>query len=264
MPEFEIDAQPVTWAQYVEFVDDGGYDREELWHPRGWAWLEREARAEGRRGPRHVEQIGVASGAVHADASSAGPRAWARSQVRDARELVGGRRLGALGGAPPADRSRMGDRRACRRARRGFRWGDVREWTAGTLRPLAGFRQDAWAAQAELDAETMFGAARVLRGASFATRARMRHPRARAWALPDAMTGSWGFAPARCEPPGPAFFSAAGPTKAIAPSGSTPRRTATACSLARPRAHAASARRAAARRSAAIGGSSRASLRHTR
>jgi iron(II)-dependent oxidoreductase len=27
VPEFEIDAQPVTWAQYVEFVDDGGYDR---------------------------------------------------------------------------------------------------------------------------------------------------------------------------------------------------------------------------------------------
>ncbi len=26
VPEFEIDAQPVSWAQYVEFVDDGGYD----------------------------------------------------------------------------------------------------------------------------------------------------------------------------------------------------------------------------------------------
>mgnify|MGYP000343650106 CR=1 FL=1 len=64
VPEFEIDAQPVSWAQFVEFVDDGGYDRQELWHPEGWAWLQREAQAEGRRGPRHVEQIGVASGAV--------------------------------------------------------------------------------------------------------------------------------------------------------------------------------------------------------
>ncbi|WP_309246671.1 DinB family protein [Ramlibacter montanisoli] len=64
VPEFEIDAQPVTWAQFVEFIDDGGYDREELWHPRGWQWLQREAQQEGRRGPRHVEQIGVASGAV--------------------------------------------------------------------------------------------------------------------------------------------------------------------------------------------------------
>ena len=43
VPEFEIDAQAVTWAQYVEFIADGGYDREELWHPRGWLWLQREA-----------------------------------------------------------------------------------------------------------------------------------------------------------------------------------------------------------------------------
>src|SRR5438046_2317739 len=39
VPEFEIDAQPVTWAQFVEFVDDGGYDRQELWQAEGWQWL---------------------------------------------------------------------------------------------------------------------------------------------------------------------------------------------------------------------------------
>jgi hypothetical protein len=32
--------------------------------PDGWAWLQQLAEGEGRRGPRHVEQIGVASGAV--------------------------------------------------------------------------------------------------------------------------------------------------------------------------------------------------------
>src|SRR5690606_32455152 len=64
VPGFEIDAQPVQWAQYVEFIADGGYDRPELWSPAGWQWLEGEAAREGRRGPRHVEQIGVASGAV--------------------------------------------------------------------------------------------------------------------------------------------------------------------------------------------------------
>ena len=64
LPEFEIDAQPVSWAQFVEFVDDGGYDRAELWHSDGWAWLQRLSADEGRRGPRYVEQIGVASGAV--------------------------------------------------------------------------------------------------------------------------------------------------------------------------------------------------------
>ncbi len=64
VPEFEIDAQPVTWAQYVEFVGDGGYDRQELWHPEGWQWLQALASGEGRRGPRYVDQIGVASSAV--------------------------------------------------------------------------------------------------------------------------------------------------------------------------------------------------------
>ena len=47
-------------AQYVEFVGDGGYDHPEFWDPAGWQWLQ----SEGRRGPRYVEQIGVASGAV--------------------------------------------------------------------------------------------------------------------------------------------------------------------------------------------------------
>ena len=60
VPEFEIDAQPVSWSQFVEFVDDGGYDRQELWHPEGWAWLQDAEASGGRRGPRHVEQIGVA------------------------------------------------------------------------------------------------------------------------------------------------------------------------------------------------------------
>ena len=49
VPEFEIDAQPVGWAQFVEFIDDSGYDRQELWHPAGWAWLQREAAGEGRK-----------------------------------------------------------------------------------------------------------------------------------------------------------------------------------------------------------------------
>jgi iron(II)-dependent oxidoreductase len=53
VPEFEIDALPVSWSQYAEFVEDGGYDEAHWWHPSGWDWLQRS----GRRTPRHVEQM---------------------------------------------------------------------------------------------------------------------------------------------------------------------------------------------------------------
>lgn len=191
VPEFEIDAQPVTWAQYVEFIDDGGYDRPELWAGAGWAWLEREAQREGRRGPRHVEQIGVASGAVLQNlfgkqARMGGGQCAMHVSWWEAEAYArwAGRRL------PTEVEWEIAAHAA---QRRGFRWGDVREWTAGTLRPWDGFLPAPWSAQAELDARPLFGIARVQRGASFATRARMKHLRARGWALPERDDGFVGF-----------------------------------------------------------------------
>jgi iron(II)-dependent oxidoreductase len=40
---FRIDVAPVTIAQYLEFMADGGYDRRELWTDAGWAWKETDA-----------------------------------------------------------------------------------------------------------------------------------------------------------------------------------------------------------------------------
>jgi len=53
LPEFEIDAQPVSWAQYGEFVEDGGYDDRRHWSEPGWDWVQ----MRGRRTPRHVAQM---------------------------------------------------------------------------------------------------------------------------------------------------------------------------------------------------------------
>ena len=191
VPEFEIDAQPVAWSQFVEFIDDSGYDRAELWHPEGWAWLQAQAQGEGRRGPRYVEQIGVASGAVLQTMFGKATRMGGSQPVlhvnwweADAFARWAGRRLPTEGEWEIA---------AHHGTRRGFRWGDVREWTAGTLRPWAGFEPAAWSAQAELDAQPLFARARVQRGASFATRSRMKHPRARWWALPERDEGFVGF-----------------------------------------------------------------------
>ena len=37
VPSFYLDTTPVTNAAYIEFIADGGYAREQLWSPAGWA-----------------------------------------------------------------------------------------------------------------------------------------------------------------------------------------------------------------------------------
>ena len=172
IPEFEIDAQAVTWAQFTEFVEDGGYDERRHWSDDGWAWVQRE----GRRTPRHVDQmrqgvlqrrfgklvrVPLAQPVVHVSWYEAD--AWCR---------WAGRRL-------PAEVE--WEAAAHQGASRGFRWGDVWEWTASTFRPYPGFH----AGPFHDYSEPCFGSHKVLRGASFATRGRMRHPKARNYCLPE-------------------------------------------------------------------------------
>ncbi|HWI82725.1 SUMF1/EgtB/PvdO family nonheme iron enzyme [Ramlibacter sp.] len=191
VPEFEIDAQPVRWSQYVEFVEDGGYDRAELWQPGGWEWLAREGAREGRRGPRYVEQIGVAGGAVLQTHFGRATRLGGNQSVMhvswweaDAWARWAGRRL------PTEVEWELAAHAA---GRRGFRWGDVREWTASTLRPWPGYAPDVWNRGTDLEPLPAFGLARVQRGASFAARARMKHPKLRSFALPERDDGFVGF-----------------------------------------------------------------------
>ena len=166
VPAFEIDAQPVNWAQYMEFAEDGGYDRAECWSAEGWAWV----RAEGRRAPAHVEQL---RGAVLLERGGAMQRAAAGQPVMhltrheaDAWCRWAGRRL------PTEPEWELA---ASRAGSRGFVWGDVFEWVAGRSRPWPGGGE---AAPGALDHWPGTPAA-VLRGGSFATRARWRHPKAR-------------------------------------------------------------------------------------
>ncbi len=188
VPAFEIDAQPVTWGQYVEFVHDGGYDRPELWHAEGSAWLMQQA--EGRRGPRHIDQIGAGGSVLQQRFGQSVRVAGHRSAVHvtwweaDAWARWAGRRLATEVEWEIA---------AHTAARRGFRWADVHEWTAGTLQPWPGFAADPWSVGTEFDPQPAFRHARVLRGASFATRARLRSPKRRGFALPQRDDGFFGF-----------------------------------------------------------------------
>jgi iron(II)-dependent oxidoreductase len=40
VPAFEIDTLPVTNAQYLEFMNAGGYGNRELWSDEGWEWIQ--------------------------------------------------------------------------------------------------------------------------------------------------------------------------------------------------------------------------------
>lgn len=207
VPEFEIDAQCVNWAQFAEFAEDGGYDRRECWSEAGWSWLQRE----GRRAPRDVEQL---AGSVLVSRAGQLLRAPAQQPVMQVTRYEAeawcrwaGRRL------PTEVEWELAAHVA---ARRGFAWGDVLEWVAGSARLFPG--ADARVPPGTLDVIRMPAQARarpagdgdrqghrpeggdhgqagpagvpagaacgVLRGCTTATPLRWRHPKARRFAWP--------------------------------------------------------------------------------
>jgi ergothioneine biosynthesis protein EgtB len=169
LPEVEIDAQPVSWAQYAEFAEDGGYDERTWWTEAGWQWLQQE----GRRVPRYVEQLrrGVLvlrhgqlqrvqpqQPALHLSCHEA--EAWCR---------WAGRRL-------PTEAE--WEAAAYTAGRLGFSWGAVDEWTLGRAQPYPGY--------APLPGDSAIPeGVRALRGASWLAAPRRRHPKARSFARPE-------------------------------------------------------------------------------
>lgn len=170
VPEFEIDAQAVSWARLVEFAADGGYDRPELWSLPGWAWLQ----AQGRRAPRGVEQLVggalVQRGGVLQRAAAGQAAGGLSRHEAEAWCTWAGRRL------PTEPEWELA---ACTAESRGFVWGDVLEWAAGSARPWPGHAPVA----GDFDPLPLplpgAGTHGVLRGASLHTRPRARHAKSR-------------------------------------------------------------------------------------
>lgn len=193
VPEFEIDAQAVTWAQFIEFVDDAGYERPELWHAEGWASLRASdanpmpSVATMRRFPRFVEQMGGASGAVLQRRfgqllrlSGDQPVMHVSWWEADAWCRWAGRRLPAEVEWDLASYALSG---------RGWRWGDVLEWTGTTARHYPGFMPD----RAQPDPMPTGDPHKVMRGASSLTRPSLRRQGLRRYALPGSSHHFCGF-----------------------------------------------------------------------
>jgi ergothioneine biosynthesis protein EgtB len=168
---YRIDAAVVNWGRYLPFVEAGGYRDLRYWSDAGRAWL---AQLRARQ-PRFLRQkkgrwsqwlngawieLDLALPACHLSYYEA--QAWCN---------WAGRRL-------PSEAQWE---RAALEAAAAFRWADVWEWTASPFRPYPGFVPHPYRDYSL----PWFDGRPVLRGASFATQPRMRHPRYRNYFTAD-------------------------------------------------------------------------------
>lgn len=176
---FTMDFTLVSNAQFAEFVDDGGYQDARWWSQAGRAWLV----AQGRYAPRHWRRDG---------------RHWRCLRFGREVALAANEAVRHLNLYEAQAYCRWTARRlpseaeweyAALSAHPALRWGDLWEWTCSPFEPYPGFAPDSWPAYSE----PYFGRHQVLRGASFATPARLRSPKFRAFRWPEDDTLFAGF-----------------------------------------------------------------------
>ena len=206
---FAIATEPVSQGDFIAFVEEGGYRREEFWSPEGWAWRESEhvcvPRHWSRDGHRWMRRWFAESEGVEADApmvhvNAFEAEAWcrwaerrlpteaeweyaARSGGKDERFPWGdepGEEPAALDYRHRAPSSGLDDPLPSRTGMRQV-LGGVWEWTATTFGPYPGFAPDPYRDYSQ----PWFGTHRVLRGGSFATRSRLVHNRWRNFYTPQ-------------------------------------------------------------------------------
>jgi ergothioneine biosynthesis protein EgtB len=165
LPGYSIDSRVVCWFEYLPFVEAGGYEHDDFWSEVGRTWLH----AQGRRAPRFLRRESGSwqrwSDGRWADLDLSLPACHLTQHEAIAWCNWAGRRLPT---EPEWERAAIDTGEA-------FDWGEVWEWTASAFAPYPGFAAHPYRAYSS----PWFDGRPVLRGASFATASRLRHPRYR-------------------------------------------------------------------------------------
>jgi ergothioneine biosynthesis protein EgtB len=171
VPSFVMDSTLVTNEQFAEFIADGGYDRPQFWSRAGREWLMRQEHSAPRdweREGRHWRCVRFGQPATlaqhdpvrHVSLYEAQAYCmWAERRLPTEAEWE----YAAMAGHPA------------------WHWGDLWEWTCSPFEPYPGFTADAYR---EYSAP-WFHSHQAVRGASFATRGRMRSPKYRNFYMPE-------------------------------------------------------------------------------
>ncbi len=228
LPPFLIDAAPVTNAEYLEFIRDGGYRTPEWWSPAGRAWRAEAAasapkywfRFDGEWWTRTMDRTGPIDAThpvVHVSFFEAEAYArWAGKRLPSEIEweaaaswdpaAAGGRRAFPWGDAPPTPALANLDQVTFGTAPVGCYGdnvspigcygmiGDVWEWTASDFGPYPGFVSFPYREYSEVFFGTEY---KVLRGGSWATRAIAARSTFRNWDYPSRRQIFSGFRCAR-------------------------------------------------------------------
>jgi gamma-glutamyl hercynylcysteine S-oxide synthase len=143
---YHIDSQVLRWADYLPFVETGGVTWPRHLRHDGDVWWQQHG---GRWQP-----LDLSLPACHLSRHEA--EAWCRWAGRRLPSEAEWEHAATTAGSP-------------------FRWGDVWEWTASAFAPYPGFEAHPYRDYSA----PWFDGRPVLRGASFATQPRLKHPRYR-------------------------------------------------------------------------------------
>ena len=123
---FYLDKTPVTNRAYIEFVEDGGYEKKELWDHEGWVWIKKNAPPRPSTGISPSRTAGGRSASA-----STSPYLWTRWSCTSR----GTRPTRTPGGPASASRRRRSGRRQPLGTRRQAPRGSIRGATSRPAEP---------------------------------------------------------------------------------------------------------------------------------